>query len=70
MGNPRFCRKFGKPLDNPVWEIDIPEPDHVLPISPSQNVPWAQWMDEIEDDCRMYTKPYPKQMDPYRFVLD
>lgn len=32
---------------DPVWEINIPQPDHVLPISPSQNV--AQAVKEVDD---------------------
>ena len=69
MDKPLLCKKFGKPLA-PELEFNFPEPDKPLLTSPSQNVPWAQWMEEVEDYCRKFTAPYPKQMDPNRFVMD
>lgn len=70
MDEAHLCRKYGKPLADPAWEIDIPEPDRVLPKSSSQRIPWAQWMKEVRSVSRKHTKPYPRQMDPNRFVLD
>ncbi len=70
MSQPLYHKKNGEPLDS-RWELDIPVPDHVLPVSPSQNVPWAQWMMEIEPwIVRFRDKPHPIHTDPNRFVLD
>ncbi len=56
---------------DPVWEINIPQPDHVLPTSPTQNVPWAQWMEEIEPwIIRFRDKHHPLHTEPNRFVLE
>ena len=56
---------------DPVWDINIPKPDHVLPISPSQDVSWAQWIKEIEPwVIRLRSEPRPLHTETSRFVLD
>ena len=69
MDTPLLGKKFGEPLA-PELEFDFPVPTEPLRVSSGQNVPWAQWMEEVEDYCRKFTAPYPKQMDTKRFVLD
>lgn len=68
VSKPRFHKKYGKPLD-PLLEFNFPVPDRPLRMSPSQNIPWAQWMDEIEDWCRKYSKPREETLGTQRFVL-
>jgi len=56
---------------DPVWDINIPEPDHVLPASPSQNISWVQWIKEIEPWLiRLRSEPHPLHTETSRFVLD
>jgi len=47
MDAPRLGKKFGESLA-PELEFDFPVPDGPLPSSTSQNISWAQWMNEIE----------------------
>lgn len=70
MGTPRLGKKFGKPLA-PELEFNFPVPDRALPTSPSQNVSWAQWMDEIEPwVVKFHSKPHFMDPNMERFVLD
>ena len=71
MDESHFGKKYGKPLA-PELEFDFPVPDGPLPVSLDQNVPWAQWMKEIEPWIRRLSHLPPHPMDPNmkRFVLD
>jgi hypothetical protein len=71
MDASHFGKKFGKPLA-PELEFNFPVPDEPLRTSPSQNVSWSQWMDEIEPWLRRLSREPPHPMDPNmkRFVLD
>ena len=71
MDKPLFGKKFGEPLA-PELEFDFPVPTEPLRMSSGQNVPWAQWMKEIEPWVKRFRDKPPHYMDPNmkRFVLD
>ena len=72
MDKPLFGKKFGEPLA-PELEFDFPVPTEPLRMSSGQNnIPWAQWMKEIEPWIRRLSHEPHHPMDPdmKRFVLD